>query len=628
MSGICGIFEPSRQFSAGTIAGMLEALSFYGDSPKTGHAGSSCALGVAGRWDFQQCATFDGVAVAADADIVDRRGVGELLSVPSNVACSMNVAEIVARLYVARGENFLELLHGAFALALWDERKQRLLLALDRFGIKSLYRRQEGPRTIFGSRISAIRAAQEAPPEADPAALLQFLIFSSIPAPLSSDRGVEKLRPGTYVVAEARRVTEHQYWDLEFPEQSGRSVSQWSDELKAAMRLAVHRNLDGRAQENTGCYLSGGTDSSSVVAFTSEVFRPAQSFSIAFNESAFSEIEFARTAAATFRTRHFEQFLTPQDACNSIEKIVNYFDEPFANSSAVGSYHCAVLARQNGVDTLLAGDGGDELFGGNHRYARDKYFSIYGKFPAWLRRGLVEPLAGMLPANGSTLSLPRKYIRRASIPNPRRMLSYGFFLSSPAHELFEPAFLNQVGTENWLAIPEAHFGRARATSELNRILYMDVKMTLADNDLRKVSGTAEIAGVSVRYPLLDDRLAEFSGRIPARLKLKGFEKRYIFKQAMRGILPDKILYKKKHGFGVPLAQWLLQNPRMAELMRDTLNERTTQQRGYFRKDFIAKLRDLHKFQPNYYGEIVWYLLALELWHRTHLQRPRKTVNAI
>jgi len=340
-----------------------------------------------------------------------------------------------------------------------------------------------------------------------------------------------------------------------------------------------------------------------------------------------SEIEFARTAANLFHTRHHEKWLTPTDAWDALQKLIRYNDEPCANSSAIGSYYCAVLAREHGVSTLLAGDGGDELFGGNERYATDKIFALYHTLPVWLRRRMIEPLTGLFPLNESVWSLPRKYVQRANIPNPRRILSYGFFLSVPPEECFEDGFLAQAGKEDWLAIPERHFKTAKASSELNRILYLDLKMTLADNDLRKVSGTAELAGLNVRYPLLDDRLAEFSGRIPAKLKLKGFKKRYIFKEAMKGILPDKILFKKKHGFGVPLAQWLLGDPRMSELLQDVMHDSLTRQRGYFQPAFFDRLMVLHRKQPNFYGEIVWYLLALELWHRHHFDQTRDTVHA-
>lgn len=627
MSGICGICEPGRQLEANELAPMLDAITLPEESGRKMQAGRSIALGVARRWNFQDIAAAEGITVAADADLVDSAAAANALGVPSASAVSMPAAELIARLYLRRDLEFLKFLHGGFSFALWDDKKQRLILAIDRVGVKSLYWRREGSRLLLASRIGAIRAAQSDVPEANPTALLQYLLFSAVPAPLSSDRGTEKLRPGTCVVFEGGTVAEQQYWDLEYPENGNRSVAHWSRELRERMRTAVHRHLEGCEEESTGCYLSGGTDSSSVVAFASEKHHPAQSFSIAFEEAGFSEIEFARTTANCFHTKHHEKWLRTQDAAEALDKIIAYYDEPFANSSAIGSYYCAQLARETGVTTLLAGDGGDELFGGNTRYARDKYFSLYQRVPGWLRRGAIEPLAGLLPLDGSKWSWPRKYIRRANIPNPRRILSYGFFFSLPPEQIFEDGFLQQVGTDNWLAIPEGHFRRAKADSELNRILYLDVKMTLADNDLRKVCGTAELAGVNVRFPLLDERLAELSGWIPASLKLKGFEKRYIFKQAMKGILPDKVLYKKKHGFGVPLAQWLLRDPGMSALVQDVLHDSRTRQRGLFQPAFFTRLMNLHREQPNYYGEILWYVVALELWHRRHLEVSRETVHA-
>jgi asparagine synthase (glutamine-hydrolysing) len=210
------------------------------------------------------------------------------------------------------------------------------------------------------------------------------------------------------------------------------------------------------------------------------------------------------------------------------------------------------------------------------------------------------------------------------MPNPRRILSYHFLLNTEASEVFEPDFLAQAPESSWLSIAEQHFHAPLASSELNRLLYLDVKMTLADNDLRKVSGTAELAGVRVRYPLLDTRLVELSGRIPANLKLRGMEKRYIFKQAMKGLLPDKVLFKKKHGFGVPLGEWFLHDGRLKAFVGDVLNDPRTKQRGYFRPGFLKQLIGLHQQEhAGFYGEIVWYLVALELWHRVHLESFRE-----
>ncbi len=628
MSGICGICEPEAALAPDVLVPMLSARSFADHTDRLQPQAGSIALGAVRSGHFEQVAQVGSVFVAADTDLVDLAPAAEALSLSVSAAAVMSPAELIARLYARRGLGTLQLLHGAFGLAIWDGAQRRLFLAIDRLGIKSLYWRHEGDRLLFASHCGPIRAAQGDSPEAEPSAILQFLLFSAIPAPLSSDRGTRKLCPGTSLAFSNGTITESAYWDLEFPESNDTRPSYWAAELREGMRAAVRRHLADSAPERTGCFLSGGTDSSSVVAFATELHRRTNSFSIVFEEANFSELDFIQSAVSAFHTRHFQKSLSPLDASEAIEKIIEYYDEPFANSSAVGSYYCARLAKEQGVTTLLAGDGGDELFGGNERYSTDKRFSLYHSLPGWLRRGLLEPFVGLLPDNAGTWSLPRRYVRRANIPNPRRILSYGFFLSMLPGEIFEDSFLQKVGNDDWLAIPAQHFARAKTSSELNRILYLDVKMTLADNDLRKVCGTADLAGVKVRFPLLDDRLAELSGRIPAGLKLKGFEKRFIFKQAMKDILPEKILHKKKHGFGVPLAQWLLQNKRMQELMGDLLHDTQTHQRGYFRRGFVERLITLHKQQPNYYGEIVWYLLALELWHRQHLDRSREAVHAI
>jgi asparagine synthase (glutamine-hydrolysing) len=311
--------------------------------------------------------------------------------------------------------------------------------------------------------------------------------------------------------------------------------------------------------------------------------------------------------------------LSPRDALDAIPRIAAYYDEPFANSSTIAAYFCGVMARQNGVERLLGGDGGDELFAGNQRYETDKYFALYHRLPQALRRGLIEPIAGLLPREHRRLGLPARYISRALIPNPRRFFSRNFFFSLPAEEIFAPGVLEKAPRANWLQPAQEHFDQVKGSSELNRLLYLDVKMALADNDLKKVSGMAELSGVRVRYPLLDHRLIQLAGRIPVDLKLRGFQKRYIFKKAMTGILPDMVLYKKKHGMGVPVSSWLLTDPQLNALALDVLHDAQTRQRGYFRAGFVDRLLDLQRNEHTaYYGEIVWYLLTLELWHREHL----------
>lgn len=617
MSGICGICRPGVTPSRTQLAAMLEALAVPREVERRTLLGSSVALGVAQRWAHQQIAEVSGVRVAVDADLLNLRAMLALLGNRDGHPPASSLAETIASLYLARGTDFVGLLRGAFSIALWDAREQRLMLAIDQLGVHHLYwaLRKEG--LYFSSRSSAITTAQDQPAEVNPAALMQFMILSVVPAPLSIYDGVERLRPGYFLIYERGQVKQQCYWDMQYQESQDHDVQHWATAVRDELREAVRATAEGCPPETTGAYLSGGTDSSTVVAFLDDWHSPANTFSVWFEDPRYSEIDFARTTAQAFRTRHFERCVSPEDADEAIPKILEYYDEPFGNSSVVGAYWCARMARERGMETLLAGDGGDELFAGNERYAADKIFQVYDSVPSWLRRRWIEPVVGLLPED----SRPRRFLRRACIPNPRRTLSRNLFLSLQPGEVFDPGFLEVVPAEHWLDISETHFASASAETELNRMMYLDLKITLADNDLRKVLGTAELAGVRVRFPLLDQRLVEFSGRIPSWLKMRGWEKRYIFKQAMKGILPRRVLYKKKHGFGVPLGKWLLHNRRLNSLVVDVLSDPRTRQRGYFCPAFLDRLMELRRGQhAAYYGEVTWYLLVLELWHRQHLER--------
>ncbi len=602
---------------------MLPALSLPDEDGQEVHVGSSMGIGIARRWTTQEFFACPEALLVADTDLTNWKEISAYLESKDVSTRQMGRGELLLRLYLLDGASFVKRLEGGFAIALWDEKTSRLLLAIDPLGLKTLYFCSEGNRLLFSTRSGAIYAAKQNASGVNSAAIMQFLIFSVVTAPLSIHRDIERLQPGHYLIYDGHFTRQKQYWDLEYREDDEAGVQNWAESLREQLRDSVHRNLDGCNADTTGAYLSGGTDSSSVVAFMSELFPRPHCFSISFPVQAYTEIEYARVTAKRFQSQHHELCMSPQDAIDAIPKIVGYYDEPFANSSALASYLCALLAKRNGVDTLLAGDGGDELFAGNERYGTDKRFAIYHRLPMWVRRGIVEPLTSVLPANG-VLGLPRRYVKRASIPNPNRTFSYNIFLTLDPKKVFEPDFLKQAPRETWMNIAEGHFNNATASSDLNRMMHLDLKIILADNDLRKVTGTAELAGVRVRYPLLDRRLAEFSGRIPTSLKLKGSTLRFIFKRAMKGVLPDVVLFKKKHGFGVPIGNWFLQDMNLKSLGLDILNDSRTRQRGYFRPQFYDHLLNLHRSgHTAYYGEVIWYLIALELWHRTHLEKAAR-----
>jgi asparagine synthase (glutamine-hydrolysing) len=452
---------------------------------------------------------------------------------------------------------------------------------------------------------------------------MQFFIFATVPAPLTIDAGSHKMSPGHVLILEKGQLRQACYWDLKYTEDYSHSLNSWAEEIRHELRSAVHSHLADCDPSRIGSFLSGGIDSSTVVAFASERILPLSTFSIFFKEPSYSEIQFARTVASRFHCRNFEECLLPASAYASISRIISAYDEPFANSSVFATYACVRLARDNGIDTLLAGDGGDELFAGNHHYLQDRYLELYHKIPVRLRAGLLAPLVEVLPSKGM-LGLPRRYVRRASLPNPLRLLSYKFFLSTAPEKAFNAKFLATVPPNNWLETADRHYHSAAASNDLNRTLYLDMKMTIADNDLRKVMGIAEAFGIRVRFPFLDSSLAELAGRIPASLKLCRFQLRYVFKYAMKEILPPSVLSKKKHGFGVPIGLWLRNQPCLNVLMRDLLDDKNSFLSQYFQPTFLAWLVEQHAAasNPAFHGEILWRLIVLEMWHQQqHIDKP-------
>ncbi|MFI5324725.1 MAG: asparagine synthase (glutamine-hydrolyzing) [Candidatus Rokuibacteriota bacterium] len=558
----------------------------------------------------------DTVWVAAEADLLnleELRAVAGLDEAPAQ-------SGLLSRLYEMEGPAFLRRLRGAFAVALWDRRQRALLLAVDPFGMRRLYYAADARGTAFASRLAALRAglAQAAPIE--PAAIFSYLNFGFIPAPETPFTGIRRLPPGHVFHVRQGYSKLEPYWDMSYPEERHRE-----DRAAATMyRLsheAVREALAQTDPSEIGAFLSGGTDSSTVVGLMTRITGgPVRSFSIGFHEDRYDELQYAKLAARTFDATHHTRIIKPDDALDALPRLVEAYDEPFGNNSAIGVYFCARMAREHGVSRLLAGDGGDEIFGGNERYRTDRIFARYSNLPAALRHGLLEPVLLGLPAGvPGLLGRAQRYIRRANIPNPRRFYSYEFHVAQNAAEMLEPSFLRQAASSGPWGVLEEHFARVQATSELNRLMYLDLKLTIGDNDLFKVTRTSELGGVEVRFPFLDRPLVEFTGTLAPEFKVRGLEKRHLFKRAFRGLLPKEILAKQKHGFGVPTSDWLRSHRGIREMARDVLLESRTVERGYFRRGVLERLfEQLVADSTPFYGDILWTLLMLELWHRRHV----------
>jgi asparagine synthase (glutamine-hydrolysing) len=485
-------------------------------------------------------------------------------------------------------------------------------LAVDRFATQTLCYRVDGKEITFSERADALAKNSS---DLDPQALFDYLYFHVIPSPRTIYKGVQRLPPGHYALFKDGELTVAPYWQPTFNPIAKPSFGDLRDEFSGLMRQAVRRELDG---SKPACFLSGGTDSSSVAGLITEVSgQPAECYSIGFHAEGYDEMEYARLAAKHFGTRHHEYYVTPEDLIASMGPVAASYDQPFGNSSAVPAFYCASKAKADGVSKLLAGDGGDELFGGNSRYATQRMFGWYQHVPSVIRKGLMEPffsidLVGRTPG----LKKGSGYIRQANMPVPERMQQFNLLRRLGFSKVLEPGFLALVDPNSVMAQQEAVWASAGEVAEIDKHLAYDWRYTLAENDLPKVMGTTALAGVGVGFPLLDDDLVAFSARLPAEYKLKGMHLRWFFKEALRGFLPDEIITKKKQGFGLPFGTWMVKHDGLKKLANDALH--SVAERGIVQRQFVHDLLTVHlPSHPHYYGTIVWILIMLEHWLRAH-----------
>jgi asparagine synthase (glutamine-hydrolysing) len=587
------------------------------DSVPGARSDLSAVPGPAAFWtsgETEQARLGDGLLVVADLELSNSDELDNLAGSPGSLGL------LLARLYREEGPHFVRRLRGAFALAIWDPDREQLLVAVDHFGIKRLYYTSNAERAAFATRPGLLTRLPGVGRSVDLGSVYSYLNFGFVPAPRSIFAGVLRLPPGHLGKLRADGPSVEPYWDMAYAERPMRTA----DAAGMVYRLteqAVADALRDISPKEMGAYLSGGTDSSTVVGLASRLTgERIQAFSVGFSEERYDELEYAKITARRFDAAHYTRILGPDQALASLPRLVEAYEEPSGNNSAIGALACAEAARECGVRRLLAGDGGDEIFGGNERYRTDRIYARYDRVPAIFRRALLEPaLSRVREDSPSLLGRARRYVRRANLPNPERYYFSEFLFARAAEELLGKDVRDTVSKRHPYAILETHYRQARATAELNRLMYIDLKVTLGDNDLLKVTRTAELAGVAVRFPFLSLPLVEFTGTMPARFKLRGLEKRYLFKQAFGPLLAPETLAKRKHGFGVPTSAWLKAHAGFRELARDTLLSPRARQRGYLRRGAVEWLFERHEADRTpYYGDILWNVLMLELWQRQHL----------
>lgn len=479
-------------------------------------------------------------------------------------------------------------------------------------GIERLAWGVSGGHLVFGTSASNVASLLACAPELNPQALFDFMLSHMVPSPETAFVGVRKLLPATAVEFDGTSVRHIRFWEPDFGRDGTRSVADLREALLPTLRNAVRTQ---RPDAHTGSFLSGGLDSSTVTGLLADVQAgPSDAFSVGFGVPEFDELAYARIAARRFGCRHHEYEVTADDVVRIVPEIATACDEPFGNSSSVPTLTCVELAQRHGMSHLLAGDGGDELFGGNERYVDQRVFELYARVPALLRHALLDPLAGLFHPEDSVLPLRKfaSYVQQANIPLPERYESWNLIYREGAHRIFAPDFLKKVDARYPLSRMHEVWSSCPSGELLDRMLWYDWKFILADNDLRKVKQMCDLRGMKVSFPMLDEDVVDLALRVPSDVKIQGKELRSFYKQATRNFLPDEVITKKKHGFGLPFGLWLKTHAGLQELAYGSLE--SLEKRGIFLPEFLRKVASEHKQgHPGYYGYAIWDLLTLEQW---------------
>ena len=504
-------------------------------------------------------------------------------------------------------------LGGAFLLAGWHETSRTLLIASDRFASRPLYWWSDADRIVFGTDIEWVVQEAGIAREVDPQALYDYLFFSVVPSNRSALRGIRKLPAASTLTCAGGRVSIERYWQPDFARQPA-DRSELEQATVGCISAAVARYA---ALPDVGCFLSGGLDSSTVSGLAMRARqRTTPVFTIGYDVAEFDESHYARVTARHFGLELHEHRIRSEDIADSVSRVVNGFPEPFGNPSAVSAYLCADFARAAGIRNLLAGDGGDEIFGGNERYQKQSLFNLYGDLPAWLRRGVVDPLAALTQSAPGPLPKLMSYVRQARVPLPDRLFSYNLLVRNDPAAVLTSEFLRSVNPQSPYDYARAIYREPPAGDPLDRMLYLDWTTTLTDNDLPKVNVACRLAGVTAHFPLLDPDVIDVSTRVPSDWKLTLRELRRFYKSAFRDVLPAEILSKPKHGFGVPVGIWVNRDAALRARIGSRLEE--LGRRGIVRPEIVSNLLQLQASEhASYYGALLWPLFALEEWLQGH-----------
>ena len=624
MCGICGIYEYKTDMPAdeAVLLGMLRVLQHRGPDDSGMFLDKGLALGMRRlsiidlKGGKQPISNEDGsIVVVFNGEIYNYRSLREQLESRGHRLATASDTEVIVHLYEDFGEECVRHLRGMFGFAVWDSHKRRLLLARDRLGIKPLYYTQVGGRLIFGSEIKAILRHPSVQVSLDLQALNNFLSLKYVPAPQTMFEGIHALPPGWLLTCDANGIRHRQYWDLSFVSRRNGNLSEaaYAEQLDALLRECVKLHLVSDVP--FGAFLSGGVDSSTIVALMSQYLNePVKTYSVGFEGQgeAYSELPYARLVANKFQTDHHEVFIRPSHLQDLAEKVVWHLDQPLAEHATLANYMVAELASRD-VKMVLTGEGGDELFAGYARYVGERLSPFFRRIPP-AAKSLALAAAARLP--GWRRQKVALYALSQSNEAKRFANWFPLFNSVAKQALLSKELRASANGYDAEDIFAEHLSRTDADEPLNRMLYLDTKLWLPDLLLARGDKMSMAVSLEARVPLLDHKLVEFAAALPENMKLKGLARKYLLKKVSRSWLPPEVVHRKKQGFPMPTSLWFRKEAR--SFVRDLLSPSTLRRRGLFNLTFVEQLINQHESGFADHGLLLWGLMSVELWQRVFM----------
>jgi len=534
---------------------------------------------------------------------------------------SQSDSEVILHLYEEKGTGCLDRLRGMFAFALWDGRDGSLFLARDRIGKKPLHYATLQDGIVFASEIKALLRHPRVGREIDLKSLSKYLSYEYVPAPHTIFKSIRKIEPGHFLVVRNGEVDCRRYWDIPLTDNpmGYKREEEYVEELRSILEGAVKARLV--ADVPVGVFLSGGLDSGLVAALATKQNQELECFSIGFEDPSFDESLYAKQIARSLKAKHHLKVFTMKEMLEHLLALPDILDEPLADASILPTYLLSKFTAEK-VKVALSGDGGDELFAGYQTYQAHRLVTYFDSLPAFVKNSL-KAMASYLPVSHDNLSTDfkvKQFLKGAGVSSEIRFFIWmGAFIDQEKRALLSPDLRAELARDNTYEDIFRHISASRLTKDMERILYLSMKLYLQDGVLVKVDRASMANSLEVRCPLLDHEFVDFACKLPMLYKLNGFKTKYLLKKAAAGILPEGIANRPKKGFGIPISRWL--TGELKDFMQAKLSEESIKRYGFFHYPTVRALMDQHMAKKKDNRKLLWTLLVFQIWCERYLKAP-------